>query len=213
MTDAAQRYPLSWPPGWKRTGSAYRRRAGFGTVARQYREGVAHYAGKRQLSVVDALTRVEGELERLGAANGLVSSNLELRLDGRPRADRGEPSDPGVAVYFQLEGKPRCFACDRWDRVADNLGAIAAHIEALRSIDRYGVGTRDQAFAGYLQLEAPAVEWWTVLGVKPNATLDDVEEAFRRLAKELHPDVVGGDHDRMARLTEARAIARRALKA
>lgn len=212
MTDAAQRYPLSWPTGWKRTPAVHRKRAAFGTVARTFHAGVAQYAGKREMSIATALERLQGELDRLGAAAGLVSTNVALRLDGLPRSDRAEPSDPGAAVYFKLEGKPMCFACDRWDRVADNIAAIAAHIEALRGIDRYGVGTRGQAFTGYLQLEAPAVEWWTVLGVKPNATLDDVEDAFRRLAKDAHPDV-GGSHDRMARLTEARAIARRALKA
>jgi hypothetical protein len=34
--------------------------------------------------------------------------------------------------------------------VADNIAAIAAHIDAIRRQDRYGVGTLDQAFAGYV---------------------------------------------------------------
>jgi len=208
----AQRYPLSWPAGWKRTPAAHRRRAQFGTVARQFQAGVPTYAGKRQLSVSDALERLELELDRLGAANGLVSTNLSPRLDGRLRADRGEPSDPGAAVYFELIGKATCLACDRWDRVADNLGAIAAHIEALRAIERYGIGTLDQAFAGYTQLAPTAVDWWLILEVPPAASLADVEDAFRRKAKDLHPDV-GGSHERMAQLTEARENARKAIKA
>jgi hypothetical protein len=210
MTSSAERYPLTWPAGWKRTPARQRGRAQFGRIARELREGVSRYAGKRRLSVSDALERLQAELDRLGAANGLVSTNVALRLDGRPRSDRGEPADPGAAVYFQLEGKPRCLACDRWDRVADNIGAIAAHIEALRGIDRYGVGTLDQAFTGYTALAPTEFDWWIVLGVKQDATLDQVEEAFRRLAKEHHPDV-GGSHAEMSKLTAAREAARAAL--
>ena len=62
------------------------------------------------------------------------------------------PDDPGVAVYFQLHDKERVLACDKWDTVADNIAAIAAHIDGIRRQDRYGVGTIDQAFAGYSAL-------------------------------------------------------------
>jgi hypothetical protein len=58
-------------------------------------------------------------------------------------------------VYFKLHGKDRVLACDKWDRVADNIAAIAAHIDAIRRQDRYGVGTIDQAFAGYSALPPP----------------------------------------------------------
>ena len=45
-----------------------------------------------------------------------------------------------------------------------------------------------------------------LLGVGDDATADDVRAARRRLAKELHPDVAGGDADAMRRLNEAVAI-------
>jgi hypothetical protein len=31
-------------------------------------------------------------------------------------------------------------------------------------------------------------EWWEVLGVSPHATVDEVREAYRELAKRYHPD-------------------------
>jgi len=160
--------------------------------------------------VAAARKRLEGELDRLNASEVVLSTNIALRLDGLPRSGQGEPSDPGVAVYFRLLGKPRTLACDRWDRVADNMAAIAGHVAAIRAVDRYGVGTLEQAFAGYAALPASTEEWWLVLGVEPNATIEEVEEAFRDLAKRHHPDA-GGAPGEMARLTAAREAARRAL--
>ena len=45
-----------------------------------------------------------------------------------------------------------------------------------------------------------------LLGVSGDATADDVRAARRRLAKELHPDVAGGDAEAMRRLNEAVAV-------
>ena len=45
-----------------------------------------------------------------------------------------------------------------------------------------------------------------LLGVGADATADDVRAARRRLAKELHPDVAGGDADAMRELNEAMAV-------
>ncbi len=209
MAETAERYPLAWPAGWRRTPTLQRKRAQFGKVQRQ----AGAYAGKASLSVADAVVRLATELRRLGADDEILSTNLRPRLDGLLRADRGgEPADPGAAIYFRLKGQPRCLACDRWDRVADNVAAVALHVEALRAIERYGVGTTEQAFGGYAALAPTAAEWWLVLEVPRSATLTEIEEAFRRLAKAQHPDI-GGSHDGRARLTEARTAARRALGA
>jgi hypothetical protein len=172
------------------------------------------YTVRRSLTVADARNRLDLELQRLGARDVLLSTNVQVRLDGLPRSGQGEPADAGAAVYFTLKGKPRCLACDRWNRVADNIAAIAAHVYAIRAVDRYGVGTLDQAFAGYAQLPpAPGQDgdpWWTVLNVSPNASRDDVEAAYRDLAKKNHPDV-GGSAELMARINRARDAATRAL--
>jgi len=211
--DAATRYPLAWPPGWPRTPAARRRRALFVTVTRApaAAPGVASRSSTRAVSVIEGVGRLAGELRRLGAEKEIVSTNIKLRVDGWPRSDQAEPADPAAAVYFALDGKPRVLACDRWTRTADNLAAIAAHIEAIRAVDRYGVGTLEQAFAGYAALpQNTAAAWWDVFGVDRGAPLADVEAAFRQLARAHHPDA-GGSHEGMARLTEARAAARREL--
>jgi len=77
-----------------------------------------------------------------------------------------------------------------------------ARIEALRGIDRWGVGTIEQAFTGYQALPAPE-QWWQVLGVSATATREQIDAAYRVKAKAAHPDH-GGSNAAMARLNSAR---------
>lgn len=201
------RFPLQWPSGWKRTDPAARRPARFHGFSQTQDGAGARWRRKRCLTISEALGRLQAELDRLGASQPVLSSNLVLRLDLLPRSGQRDPIDPGAAVYFRLSRKPRCLACDRWDSVADNIAAIAAHISAIRAVDRYGVGTLDQAFAGYAQLPPSAEEWWIVLGVPRESTDDEIDQAYRDLARKHHPDV-GGDPTQMARINQAREAAR-----
>jgi hypothetical protein len=197
-------YPLSWPNGWPRAKSRYR--AKFG---RRLDRG-----SLEKLTVAQALTRLQDEVARLGAHNSIISTDLQLRLDGLPRSSQAEPRDPGAALYFTFRRQKTALACDKWDRVADNLAALAGHICALRAIERYGVGTLEQAFRGYQQLEdfTAGVPWRRVLGFKDGepVTLEQIESGYRHLAKEHHPDR-GGSHEQMAQLTQAIAAARKEL--
>jgi hypothetical protein len=201
--DNAQRFPLSWPAGWARTARGLRRKAAFRSHG-------------QPVSIAVAIDRLDGELERLRASHVTISTNVELTSRGTPRSGAPEPADPGAAVYFTLKEQPRCLACDTWTRLADNLAAIAQHIDAIRRIDRYGVGTLDQAFAGYTALpERTASNWRRVLeeltGMGPSVwTLDQVDAVYKALARRLHPDT-GGTHEAMARLTGAVAEARQEL--
>ena len=190
-------YPLSWPIGRPRTPPAMRKPARFGQ-----RQNNGRWNEFKAATVATARDRLQNELDRLAATGIVLSTNLELRLDGQPRSDRRDPQDPGVALYFRLRGKDTVLACDRWDRVADNIAAIAKHIEALRGIDRWGVGTLEQAFAGYQQLPPPE-QWWQILGVGSQATRAEIEAAYRARARTAHPDT-GGSNAAMARLNAAR---------
>jgi hypothetical protein len=216
--ETARRWPLSWPTGWARTPPDQRKRADFGkTVAHSYIErydqGVAVTATKKRkasLSPADAAARLEAELDRLGADHAKLSTNLQLRMDGTPRSDRGEPSDPGAAVYFTLNGQPRCLACDRWTRVADNIAAVAQHIDALRRIDRYGVGTLEQAFAGYAALPPTARRLVDRARRVADGDARRDQAAHRLARREHHPDK-GGRLEDMARINAARDIALKAV--
>jgi hypothetical protein len=217
------RYPLAWPLGWRRTPAAARIRGTFRAtrhdvaVVPSPTGGVIPQQRTREVavSVFVATQRLDRELDRLGASNPTLSTNVQLRLDGRPRSD-SEPGDPGAAIYFAFRGKATVLACDRYQRCADNIAAMAAHIDALRRIDRYGVGTLEQALAGYKALPADtAADWRAVLGFAPNArpTVDQVHVAYRDRARLLHPDAPGGNEGAMAHLNRARDYALEELEA
>ena len=156
---------------------------------------------------------VRDELKKLGAVNEVISTNQPLRADGEPYASFRKIDDPGVAVYFVLDGVHVCFPCDRWSTIGENLRAIQVHIENLRRIQRLGVGKASQMFAGYKALTATAGEGedpFLVLGVAKTATEDQIRAAHRALAIKAHPDA-GGSSDQMARINSARdrALAQR----
>lgn len=173
------------------------------------------YAGKSRVSVNDSIQRIAYELERLGVPDGdvIISTNVPTRLDGLPRSDRAEPADPGVAIYWKLKGKSQCMAIDRYDRVADNLAAMAATLEAMRAIERHGGGSiLERAFIGFAQLPSAIVTqrpWRVVLSIPDDEipTADYINERFRVMARLRHPDTTAGSHDAMTELNAARAAA------
>lgn len=212
MTDA---YPLAWPSGWPRTPAMRRKRAKFGTGKREYSQmGGGSWITRQDLTIADATKRVVSELGSLGVRNNLwvISSNLELRNDGLPRSSQRAPEDPGVAVYW-TRGKEqqKVMAIDIYDRVADNLAAIAATLNAMRAIERHGgAQILERAFTGFDALAAPtSFDPWAVLGLKRGASSEEIEAKFREMAKRHHPDA-GGTHDEFVRIQRARAEALRA---
>jgi hypothetical protein len=192
-------FPLTWPVGWKRTLHFQRIPARFGTKG-----SGPGYPSKNRLTIAEATNRVRDSLQKMGHKEITISSNLALRNDGLPRSGQSAPDDPGVAVYWGVGAESRCIAVDQYDRVADNLGAIAATLEAMRAIERHGgAAILTRAFAGFTALPAPE-QWFTVLGVSATATRREIDIAHRRLAMEFHPDRPDGCSEKMARINRAR---------
>jgi hypothetical protein len=186
-------FPLSWPVGRPRTKNPERSRF--------------------RITFGRARDEVRSEVNLLGAANLIISTNLPLRRDGLPYAMRASPDDAGVAAYFEHDGRRVCFACDRWAKIEDNMHAIALTVGALRGIDRWGTGDMlAAAFTGFIALPAPgaAKTWREVLGVGPHENLMAAKWAYRALASENHPDK-GGSPARMAEINAAWAQAQEAL--
>lgn len=218
-------YPLTWPAGKPRTAAHLRQRATFSTLG-----GTGNSWQRRLLTVSEASDRLfkeigafttTGHIYRIYPGHVVLSTNQVLNRDGSIRSGMRDPEDPGVAVYFKLDEKPYCLPCDKWDRVADNIAAIAAHLGAMRGMERWGVGTTEQAFTGYLALEArtqPA--YWETLGLDMSEfefISDEDKEAaillaWRTKAKAAHPDN-GGSHDAMVELNHAKDIALATVRA
>lgn len=199
MIQPDQAYPLQWPPSWPRCRNPSR--AKFGEMRQS--EG-APWKHRSSLTIAQARERLRDELDRLRASHVVISTNIRTRNDGLPYSNVNEPADRGVAVYFRLKGEPRVLACDKWDRVADNLAALAKHIEAVRGQVRWGVGSLEQAFGGYKALPAMGEikHWSEVLGVPREASVEIIESRRVELLKKHHPDR-GGTRARAAAINEA----------
>lgn len=215
---AVEAFPLQWPTGRPRTPSHQRTPARFKKVVnkgtRQVDGSTAPYTYNAPLSVAQARDRLFAELDRMGARHIVISTNLALRNDGLPRSNQAEPADPGVAVYFTIGGQPRCLSCDRWNKVAGNMAALAAHVDAMRGQMRWGVASAEQMFAGFKALppgspasdsspeSAVAAAVWCAVwfhdrcgeSIKTNTLLTDAaiwRRVYITLAKALHPDTGG----------------------
>lgn len=185
----AEAYPLYWPEGRPRT--------------RDYERTWSRF--KTSLAVArDSILR---EVKLLGGTDLILSTNIPLRRDGLPYADKTNQKDPGAAVYFHYKKQAMCFACDRWAKVEDNLHAIALTITALRGIARWGTGDMmAAAFRGFVAIEAPGAvkSWRAVLGIVPGETdVILIQNAYKRLRSQAHPDREGGSSEQFNEVQRA----------
>lgn len=186
----AESYPLFWPDGRPRTKNPSHSRFG----KRSW--GLNGY-GQNSLTNGRARDQIVSELHALGATSVVISTNMPLRNDGMFYATAKEPDDAGVAVYFQLKGRPMVFACDQWRSLKENAWAIAKTIEALRGIERWGSGDMlERAFTGFSALPGSVAKTWRdVLGVDIEASFTEVRKKYLTLVKEHHPDLNHGQTD------------------
>lgn len=214
-------YPLTWPAGWRRTPEAQRAFGRFNSKEQQYRPpaqvgGTGYsYTQTKRVTVFDGIQRIIESLNKMGVDRDdlIISTNVQTRLDGLPRSGAKEPLDPGAAVYWQAAGQSqRCMAIDRYTKVADNLAAIAATLEAMRAIERHGgAEILNRAFTGFAALpEKASTPWKDVLELESDPTMESVDRAFKRLVSIHHPDK-GGDPEKFQALVRAREDARREL--
>lgn len=182
------------------------------------------------------LDLLDRELWHLGAQDVVIEGGWKpshIRLDGMPRSDASEPKDPAVVLSFDSKFGPLRYACDTFDRWKDNVRAIALSLEALRSVDRWGISKRGEQYRGWNELgsgiatEPPlTVEEAAALLVEHADFSDEpgmetpenqallrkrvAEEpgaylvsVFRRAARRNHPDL-GGNADLFRQLIRAR---------
>lgn len=215
-------YPLAWPQGWPRVAARYRKRARFTKGQRQYADtGDSSWMRHREVTISEGVQRVLKELRTFGVLEGdaIISTNIPVRLDGLPRSDAKTPNDPGVAVYWTRPGEKggtKVMAIDLYDRLADNLAAIAATLDAMRAIERHGgAQILDRAFTGFAALPSPDASrrtWREVMGFDATELVDraEVEERYKKLRSERHPDK-GGSNEQFTELSIAHDEAQREI--
>lgn len=193
-----QSFPLAWPEGWKRTPARDRRRSLF------------------KVTPDKARRNLQRQLELLGATpwTVVISSNVALRQDGQPYAEmmrRTTWDDPGVAVYFELDGKRLAMARDIYLSPHENMHALGHAIEHMRGLERHGGWHMvERAFTGFAALPPPnaAKSWWVTLAVPREASREAIIAAHRKLIAANHPDT-GGSDAAMAEINAARDAALR----
>lgn len=199
----AEAYPLQWPEGWPRT-------------AASLRESDRRFSGSVYgLAMGRARDQLVDELERMGARDLVVSSNVALRRDGLPYSDQRRIEDPGVAVYFTLKKRPLAMAQDRFVSVAGNMRSLGLAIEAMRQLERHGGGhMMERAFTGFVALAPPDWKkpWREVMGLPKDwrSNGNELLAHYRQKAKLRHPDN-GGDDTLMAELNVAYSEAKAEL--
>lgn len=168
------------------------------------------------------LILLDRELHLLRATTAVVQLAVnegQVRRDGKLRA-AAYPDHPGVILSFDTKAGHFRYAADRFTHWHDNLRAIVLGLEALRKIERYGIGSGTEQYTGFLQLET---------GPQPIMTYDDAvafvahaagvsrarvrwtdpdsrAATYRAAARALHPDSPGGSHDLFQRLQEAKRL-------
>ena len=186
--ESTRAYPLYWPEGWPRTDYYKQKKAQFKdrTVA----------VGRRYL--VD-------EVRRFGGTDLIISSNLELKMDGTPRSGQRQPDDRGVAIFFKRNGVDMALACDVYTTIQDNLWALCRTLEALRQIERDGSPALiNRAFKGFKALPDPTTRpWWEILNLHQTANNDEIKRSYFSLAKKFHPDNAETGDDEMFRQVQS----------
>nr|WP_299241486.1 hypothetical protein [uncultured Halomonas sp.] len=193
MSEDITASPLCWPQGKSRTPAADRKQGRFGkrnTNGWGLKELTVAEGRDRVLQALDRFTRT-GRPYRVPPDSIIISTDLALRNDGLPRSGQREPTDPGVAVYLELDGHQQCIPCDVYLRIADNLAAIAECIESMRTLERHDAGLMRAAFTGFAQLASPEAmgrpHWRAVLDTDSRG-LEEVRRAYRLALRTAHPD-------------------------
>ena len=171
-------YPLQWPLHRPRTPLHKREQSRFDVSSDQARQEMMR------------------ECKAMKGSHIVISTNKELRLDGLPYANRRDPEDTAVALYFQRNGESVCFSCDRYLSVWENMRAIGKTIEAMRGVERWGAHeVLDQMFTGFTALPPPDAmttpppmqkAWFEVLGVTCGAKLVVANAAYKALVREAN---------------------------
>lgn len=204
-------YPLQWPVSRDRTKTP----------------GATSYA----MTLVAGYEYVLRQLTLLGARKIVISSNANLKKDGKPAIKQPKLIDSGVAVWFQWSNNKTVWysiSCDSYNSIPGNLKAIGLSIIDIRNVTRrlntplirmfMATPPQDQSQQQKpprqdppprqeYKYEAPRF-WRSVLSVPVNASWPEIKRAYYQLAKLRHPDA-GGSTAQFQELSRAYSEAKK----
>lgn len=141
-----------------------------------------------------SLDSLELEVERLKGEDlvlGVVVDPAQIGISGMLKAGgRTAFRHRGVEVSFETPARGRLiFHTDAYANVTQNIRAIAAGLEALRAVDRYGITSTAEQYAGFAQLTAGGPD------AQRGQVLVDRAGGMRQALMAHHPDRGGEPRD------------------
>jgi hypothetical protein len=139
-----------------------------------------------------SLRKLEDEISRIDGDDvviGIVADPSAISFSGVLRA-KASYTYPGAEVSFELPGRGRVvFHTDAYKTLHANLHAIALGLEALRAVDRHGITSTAEQYAGFAQLTAGSGD------PERGAELVRVAGGVSAALKKHHPDHGGNPRD------------------
>jgi hypothetical protein len=153
-----------------------------------------------------ALSLLESEVERLKGSDvviGVVVDPSQIGFSGQLKAGgRSRFGHRGVEVSFDVPKRGRLvFHTDAYDTVTANLRAVGLGLEALRAVDRHGITTAAEQYAGFAQI-GPGMD-----DVERGRRLVEEHGSVAEALKRAHPDHGGTTRD-LAAVQAYRKLAR-----
>lgn len=147
------------------------------------------------------LDLLESELVHLKGKELVLQADVrldEIRNDGMLRAD-ARPATPRVILSFESKYGPLSYPSDAFLDWQSNVRAIALSLEALRTVDRYGVTQRAEQYRGWQQLPPPEppkkndrfmliYELSRLVGMGVSEVEADLAAAIKAARIKYHPD-------------------------
>jgi len=151
------------------------------------------------------------ELEDQMRMWGITQWETNYPRGARSERWQQEEIDRTVKLTYTKNGKTVTLVMGKQNRAVDNLRVLYLAVEAMRLNERRGIS--DVIESAYLQLAAPpqTIDPYELLEIRPNASLEVAEAAYKAKVRSLHPDA-GGSHEQMKILNQAIEEIRKKLK-
>ena len=135
------------------------------------------------------------ELRMLAAERIVIEMGLapnQLRHDGLPYAN-ARVDDPTVILSFHSAWGPLRYATAEFETWQDNLRAITLSLEALRTVDRYGVSKRGEQYQGWLALMSSNDPADSIVTREQAQAVIDSYGSLKEALRATHPDQGGSE--------------------
>ena len=148
------------------------------------------------LNTTKSWTQIDREVRDELRKWGLVDYHLPYKGDSQRLGS--------VTLIISRNGQEHRLTCDHFKTgnwPERNYAAILGAIRSTRLAEQRGMGSLFAAAARLISLPDPNDPHY-ILGVSPDASREQIERAYRRKVREVHPDQ-GGRREELERVLEA----------